>query len=190
MDVNAFGLAAGRKHAKGGTVEMWSAAQVHPNQSHIAIRNLDRQGFTAFHPTFEVKRRQRNKLVAVQEALFPGYLFIEILPAQRWAPIASTWGVSRLLTRRSIRSEYREPCVIPEAFICDLRGCCRYHIDGNQPVWRLALGTRVTIRTGPFAGFEGTIASWSGADPCRLIVWLLNRETTVTVYDADIAAVE
>jgi transcriptional antiterminator RfaH len=168
----------------------WAAAQVHPNQSHIAIRNLARQGFNAFHPTFEARRRQRNKLVMVQQPLFPGYLFIEILPEQRWAAIASTWGINRLLTRQSTRSEYHEPCVVPEAFICDLRGCCNYHVADRKPVWRLALGTRVTIRSGPFAGFEGTIASWSGADRCRLIVWLLNREVQIEVHSGDVTAVE
>ena len=28
----------------------------------------------------------------------------------------------------------------------------------------------------------GTIASWSGADRCRLLVWMLGRETAVEVH--------
>jgi transcriptional antiterminator RfaH len=158
--------------------------------AHIALRNLIRQDFTVFNPTFEVKKLFRRKLTVVREALFPGYLFVELLPDAHWSPINSTHGVTRLLTYQPADSEYLVPCSIPEALVCGLRGCCNYLVEDAKPVWRLASGTKVKILSGPFAGFGGEIASWSGADRCRLIVWLLNRETTVTVRDADITAVE
>ena len=49
------------------------------------------------------------------------YLFIELHNGQRWAPINSTLGVSRLLTRQSSTSEYLEPCVIADSFVKQLR---------------------------------------------------------------------
>ena len=50
-------------------------------------------------------------------------------------------------------------------------------------------GQFVKIERGPFAQMTGTIASWSGADRVRLLVWMLGRETVVEVRGADISAV-
>jgi transcription antitermination factor NusG len=83
-------------------------------------------------------------------------------------------------------SEYVEPAVIADSFIAGLQGCCLRH--PRTEVWRLKLGTQVRILRGPFAGFEGTIASWSSGDRCQLVLWLLNRDVPVEVSAADITA--
>jgi transcriptional antiterminator RfaH len=69
---------------------MWSVAQLRPNQTHIATRNLKRQRYNSFNPCFETRKLYRNKLVIVHEPVFPGYLFVEIVDGQRWVPIDST----------------------------------------------------------------------------------------------------
>jgi transcriptional antiterminator RfaH len=167
---------------------MWSVAQVKPNQIGIAAVNLQRQGFTTFYPTFAATKLRRNKWTVIQEPLFIGYVFIELLPDQRWAAISTTYGVCRLLTRPLQVSEYNEPCPIPAGFINGLRRCCSY-CDDKAP-WRLDHGTRVRLERGPFAKFEGVITAWSGADRVKLVIWLLNRDVHAEVLDADIAAVE
>ena len=50
-------------------------------------------------------------------------------------------------------------------------------------------GTVVRIERGPFAQMTGTIAAWSSAERCRLLVWMLGREVAVEVRGADISAV-
>jgi hypothetical protein len=45
------------------------------------------------------------------------------------------------------------------------------------------------MTAGPFAEHEGAIVNWSGADRCRLVTWLLNRDTIVEVSAGDSAAV-
>jgi transcriptional antiterminator RfaH len=73
---------------------MWSAAQVKPNQVHIAVRNLVRQNFNVVHPVFQTEKIYRHRKVTVQESLFTGYVFIELAIGQIWSCINSTYGLS------------------------------------------------------------------------------------------------
>jgi transcription antitermination factor NusG len=70
--------------------------------------------------------------------------------------------------------------------------CSRYpeHDDGRSAVRVLPIGTKVRLLAGPFRGFEAEIASWSSADRCRLLVWMVNRNVAVEVHAVDIVAIE
>ena len=59
---------------------MWSVARVKTNQAHIAARNLVRQGFEIFNPTYAHQAVVRNKVVTQNLPLFPTYLFVELQP--------------------------------------------------------------------------------------------------------------
>jgi transcriptional antiterminator RfaH len=166
---------------------VWSVAAIKPNQIHIAIVNLERQGFPSFHPCFEAKRIVRNKLVTVQEPVFPGYLFIHISADQYWVPINNTWGVTRLMVSKTASSEYDEPAVITDDFIKRLMQCST---QNDQHSWQLKPGTRVRIKRGPFVNYDGIITSWSSADRCRLIIWMLNRHINIEVSAVDVFAIE
>ena len=143
------------------------------------------RAISTFNPVFEKRKLdRRRKLVVVNEPLFPGYLFVEILQDQRWVPIRSTYGINKLLTRTAADSEYLEPAVIADSFINDLMLCSTRK---DEREWRLDPGTTVRIERGPFSQFTGTLASWSSSDRCKLLVWMLGRETTVEVHPADIS---
>jgi transcriptional antiterminator RfaH len=169
---------------------MWCAAIVRPNQTHIALSNLKRQSYNSFSPIYETKKLLGSRLVRVNELLFPGYVFVELADGQRWPPINSTWGIQRLITHQSDNDEYQAPSIVPDSFIERLMSCsyCETDTKGNQE-WRLLPGTKVRITQGPFQAFEGVVTSWSGADRCRMLVWLLNRNTEVEVYAGDLAVV-
>jgi transcription antitermination factor NusG len=167
---------------------MWSVAQIKPGQLDLALTNLTRQGYGTFNPSFEKRKLdRRRKLAVVNEPLFPGYIFVEILKDQRWVPIRSAYGINKLLTRTAADSEYLEPAFIDADFIGSLRS---YSTQKNEREWRLDTGTEVRIERGPFAQMTGTITSWSSPDRCRLLVWMLGRETTVEVRGADVVAAQ
>ena len=63
---------------------------------------------------------------------------------------------------------------------------CSTEKDAHE--WRLDPGTVVRIERGPFAQMTGAIASWSSAERCSLLVWMLGREVAVEVRGADIVA--
>ena len=79
----------------------WYAIQTKVRQESLAVTNLDRQGFTCYLPLITLEKLRRGKKVMVEEAMFPGYLFIELDASgtgQSWAPIRSTFGVSKLVS--------------------------------------------------------------------------------------------
>jgi transcription antitermination factor NusG len=132
------------------------------------------------------KLNRRRRLVTVSEPLFINYLFVEFVDGQRWPPINSTYGVNKLLTRTATGSEYVEPASIADSFIEQLQNCS-VPGDKDEDVALIPINTVVRIARGPFAQMTGTIASWSSADRCRLLVWMLGRETAVEVRGADIS---
>ena len=165
---------------------MWTVAQLKPKQVERAIHNLKRQHFTVFNPVITVKRVIRNRVVRLPEPVFPSYVFIELADGQRWIPINSTFGVKRLLTRQTDRSEYREPAVIADAFIAGLQRCSRH--DGKDG-WRLEPGTAIRIIRGPLSG-RTAIVTWSGAERVRFLLNLLNRDLEVEIAVEDVAPSE
>jgi transcriptional antiterminator RfaH len=167
---------------------MWSVAQTKPGQLDLALTNLARQGYGTFNPAIEKKRlNHRRKLVTVNEPLFPSYIFVEIMQDQRWVPIRSTYGINKLLIWQVTGSEYLEPASIADTFIAGLQNCSTVN---DKQEWMIPVGTTVRIAHGPFAQMIGTLASWSSSERCRLLVWMLGRETTVEVHGADVVAAQ
>jgi hypothetical protein len=72
------------------------------------------------------------------------------------------------MTRQSSKSEYLEPCTVPESFVT---GLCQYSQPIDKHTYRLAIGTHLRILRGPFAGASG-IVQWSSRDRVRLLSWL------------------
>lgn len=64
----------------------WYLIKAKPRQEHIAIRNLENQGYTTYCPSVAINDKQI--------VLFPGYLFIYLdKEKDNWLPIRSTKGV-------------------------------------------------------------------------------------------------
>jgi transcription antitermination factor NusG len=122
----------------------------------------------------------------VCRSLFVGYLFVDLQPDQRWAPISSTYGVVKLLTRAVDGSEhgYREPCVIDDALISGLQQCSREapQHNGDDAVWLLKPGTKIKLISGPMRGNVGEVVAMKTRDRAMLLVHLLGRPLVVTVH--------
>ena len=56
----------------------WLVARSKPNQEKIALKNLERQNFEFFQPTFKTTLRKYNKFKEIIKPLFPGYIFVAI----------------------------------------------------------------------------------------------------------------
>lgn len=79
----------------------WYLIHTKIRQEHLALDNLERQGFECFLPMMLAEKLRRGTLQVVQEVLFPRYLFIRsstALESQSWSTIRSTMGASRLVT--------------------------------------------------------------------------------------------
>ncbi len=144
--------------------DRWYVMQVHTARQHIAIENLERQGFTTFVPLISRSKRQRGAPVDVLEPLFPGYAFVRFdVESARWRSINGTLGVLRLV------SFGERPQALPIGFVetlmesADERGAVSF----DDP---LGIGDRVRVVGGAFHDLIGTLVAARSRD--RLIVML------------------
>ena len=107
--------------------------------------------------------------------LFPGYLFVAIdIHAQRWLPIDSTFGVTRL-----VRDGDR-PAAVPLAVITALK--CREDAKGliildQRP--RFSPGDKVRVLEGSFRDCCGLYDGMSAGERVAILLDLLGRKVRV-----------
>lgn len=118
------------------------------------------------------------------EALFPGYLFVELDPHhESTAPIRSTRGAVGLVRFGD------QPCAIPEPVIAGLRYAEPGADQPIDPTTLLKPGDRVTIIDGPLAGLTAIFKARTAAERICLLFDLLGRpnECTVAPYQVSLA---
>lgn len=154
----------------------WYLVQSRPNQSHIASRNLRRQGIEFFLPMQRAALRRRGRIAEAVRPLFNGYFFVTFDPARpEWRAINTTPGVLRL-----VRFGAGYPKQVPSALViglmlrCDEAGVLR-------PPQDLGPGDAVRIVSGPFVDFVATVESVLPARRVTLLLDLMGRPTRVAV---------
>jgi transcriptional antiterminator RfaH len=56
----------------------WYLIHTKPRQEHIALTNLERQGYTCYLPLLRVEKIRRRKAEVVSEPMFARYLFVRL----------------------------------------------------------------------------------------------------------------
>jgi transcriptional antiterminator RfaH len=148
----------------------WAIAQTHSQRETAAHDHLERQGFHAYLPCIEVKKRRAP--------LFPGYLFVRIDNA--WYPILSTIGVMRLL-----RNGDQEPSRISDLIVRKIR---EREVRGIVKLpKRMQPGMQVRILRGTFKDFIGIYDGMSGKERERILLELLGRKVPIDIHPDDLA---
>lgn len=147
-------------------MRQWHVVMTKPRQEHVALDNLQRQGFDAWLPLARESRALGARGSARVVPLFPRYLFVHVDPAsQNIAPIRSTLGCCGVL-RFGLQL-----AVMPEAAVSTLRQRCDDHGCIPLPVDELPqCGQVVRVVEGPFAGFNAVFQAENGQD--RVVVLL------------------
>jgi Transcription antiterminator len=153
----------------------WFLAQLKPNSTQIADRNLKRQGFETFLPLLRETRRTGARFTHALKPLFVGYIFFAVTPeGPRWDKVRSTFGVSRVVA-------FGEgPQQVDGALIADLAGRC----DGDgvlQPPKEMAPGDEVTITEGPFAAFTAKVLTLAPDQRVWVLLDLLGQQSRVAL---------
>ena len=131
----------------------WLVAQIKPNSSDLAFRNLERQGFETFMPKIKATTRKENKFINKEVFVFPGYAFIGVdLQNSYWTKINSTYGVSKLLSFNNKLSE------VPLDLIVALK---KRFQDNISPIMneKLKKGDIIKFNNGPFTDLVANIES-------------------------------
>ncbi len=151
---------------------IWAVVNTHPHRESIAFENLVRQGFQPYCPLIRRRIRHARRSRDVLRPLFPGYIFVEVAPDQRWQSIQSTFGV------RALIQSGPDIAQLDAKFIEGLKA---REIDGAviRPQDPYKIGETVSFTSGPFAGLIARILEIESQDRIVLLLDLLNQPVKV-----------
>ncbi|MXP39968.1 transcription termination/antitermination protein NusG [Erythrobacter ramosus] len=153
----------------------WRLVQVRPNADSIAIRNVERQGFSVFRPLEIVTSIRGGRFVSRLRSFFPGYMFAGYAgPAAPWSVINSTYGVARLVKFGD------RPTTVPNRLVAELQAAC-----DDQGVISLAsrimAGASVEVASGSLAGFIGEVERLTPDQRALVLIEFLGKQTRVSL---------
>lgn len=151
------------------TYKRWYLLQCKPRQDFRALEHLENQGYECLLPTHQVERLRNGQWLRQEEALFPGYLFIELDTQQdNWMPIRSTRGVNQIVRFGE------NPLPVPSNIIDYLR-------KRNTPLeHELQPGDKVIVNWTGNSGIEAVYLAKDGTQRVILLLKLLQREVKVS----------
>ena len=152
----------------------WYLIHSKPRQEHIALINLERQGYTCYLPLLRVEKIRRRKAEVVSEPMFARYLFVRLSTSDNgpsWAPIRATLGVSQL-----VRFGTR-PAKVEDPLVDLLRN--RELAQPTKPLF--SQGDTVVITEGPFAGLEAAYQMANADQRAMVLLHLLSQPVPVKI---------
>ena len=166
-----------------GCGERWYVATTLPRKERLAAANLANQNTRSFLPVHLETRRHARQFRTVLAPVFPRYLFVILdVSRQRWRSVNGTLGVQRLI------ADGERPSAVPPGVVetliqsSDRRGALIYTTD------ELAVGDRVRLVAGPFAGSLGVLQRLDGAGRVQVLLELLGGPVKVTTARDSVAA--
>jgi len=155
---------------------LWYCVRAKPKQEGLATRLLRQElGLEVFCPKIRFKRARSTGVAWVQEAMFPGYLFVRFVYPQFYRRIASISGVAKTLAFGG------RPCILEESIIADLRR----HVDDGEVIEvssDIKEGEEVKVIEGPFLGVRALVTRLLPArDRVAILLSLLGQEREVEV---------
>ncbi|MBZ4202071.1 MAG: transcription/translation regulatory transformer protein RfaH [Methylovulum sp.] len=163
----------------------WYVINTKPRQEHIALVNLQQQGYVCYLPVLSVEKIKRNKLTLVEEALFPRYLFIHLgigANAQSWSPIRSTKGVNGLIKFGN------EPAKIANHLINFFRDNELARQASPTPFF--SEGERLLLTNGAFVGVEAIYQMTDGEERVVVLIELLGKQVKLAVKPNELSKQE
>lgn len=160
----------------------WYLVHTKPRQEHIALTNLERQGYICYLPLMRIEKIRRRKAEVVCEPMFARYLFVYLDTSDNgpsWAPIHSTLGVSQL-----VRFGAR-PAKVDAQLVELLRSR-----EQAQPTKQLfSPGDAVVITEGPFAGLEAAYQMTDAEQRAMVLLHILSKPVPVKIDAASLRKV-
>jgi transcriptional antiterminator RfaH len=149
----------------------WFVVHCKPREDARALEHLQRQSFHCYAPTLKVDKVRQNRRIAVQEPMFPRYVFVQLDEVNNnWHRIRSTRGVAQLVHC------HERLLPVDDRIIEGIRA--RLAVD--QPcVPYLKAGELVVITDGPFSDVEAIFLANDGKERVILLMNILHREQTL-----------
>ena len=165
------------------TKSNWLLLQVKPRQEMRALENLERQQGECYCPLIQLEKLSRGKRIHTEEALFPGYLFINVQSEENgltYTSIRSSRGVSKIVGFGA------EPIKVPEALIVQIRRREQASSSGLIAKNLPQAGDDINITEGPFRGLEAVFSHTDGLQRSIVLINLLNQKTPASLANTQI----
>jgi transcription antitermination factor NusG len=163
--------------------ERWYVAMTLPHKERVADANLGNQRFRSFLPLQWATRRHARQFRTELAPVFPRYIFVILhVERMRWRSVNGTIGVQSLIT------DGERPLPVPPGIVetliqsSDGRGALAYKSED------LAVGDRVRLLAGPFAGSLGVLQRLDGSERVQLLLECLGGHVTVSLERKRITA--
>ncbi|PHS19626.1 MAG: transcription/translation regulatory transformer protein RfaH [Kangiella sp.] len=158
----------------------WFLAATKPNQEFRAVENLKNQNIHAFCPKLKVEKVSNRKKRVIEEAIFKGYIFIQISSNDPcWHKVRSTRGI-----RDWIRFS-GNVAKIPTKLVLEL-------INAKESKETVILnnmneGDSVRILTGPFEGLEGIFQKNDGDVRAIILLNFLGKSNRISIEQSQLS---
>jgi len=160
------------------TSKKWLLLQVKASQEKRAIDNLEYQGADCYCPMISLEKVVSGKRKTVEEALFPGYVFVNSDPERdglSYTTLRSTRGVQKVV------SFGQNPVAVPEILIDQLKRRELLHNDRDRLSVAPIKGDKLRVFAGPFKGLEAVFSESDGSMRSVIMISMLHKEVMVTV---------
>ncbi|MGX5201590.1 transcription/translation regulatory transformer protein RfaH [Aliikangiella sp. IMCC44632] len=158
----------------------WYLAASKPKQEMRAIENLENQGIKAFTPLIKVEKIRAGKRKIVEEAMFSGYVFINVAPTDGlWHKVKSTRGIRDWVKLAGSAAK------VPAELVNSL-------IEGVAKAQQAKVlscfkpGDSVVILDGPFKGLNGIFEMPDGEQRSMVLIDFLGKQNRVPVPNEQI----
>jgi len=150
---------------------LWVVAHTRPRREKKLVEYCTRHGLAVTLPCYDSAHKYRGKTVVFRKPLFPGYVFLQLLP-EHFSGVRQNDNVANLLEVFDQETFARQLQEILAA------------LDSKLEV-RLAPtigeGTKVRIRSGPLQGVEGWVERRQGMSTVLLRLDFINQAAAVKI---------
>lgn len=125
----------------------WFVAHTKPRREKKLKQACERDGFAATLPCYRKVHKYRGKTVTFDKPLFPGYVFLRILPEEK-QKVAQNGHIANLLVVHDQELFTKQLGEILEA------------LDTQLEIYlapEIGAGCRVKVKSGPLRGMEGWV---------------------------------
>lgn len=155
---------------------VWYVAHTRPRCEKKLTGYCRREGLAVTLPLFRSVRKYRGKRVVFEKPLFPGYVFLQLLPEQTRKVYQSDY-VANLLNVPDQKTFEEQLNDILFALETDVEICLAPQITE---------GARVRIKSGPLRGMEGFVERRSGQVMVLLRLDFIRQAAAVKMEAGDL----
>lgn len=161
----------------------WFAVYTTPRHEKCVHRHFDVRELEHFLPLYRTRRKWSDgSRVDLELPLFPNYLFVRILKDER-VRVLEVPGVLAIVSGVGGR-----PSPLPASEITALQtGLAERNAE---PHFMLAVGQRVQVLAGPFAGMCGVVLRKKGSLRIVLTIELIQRSVAVEVDESELETLD